>query len=107
MKRFIFDQESSRLFAPDGRFLKIVYCDKGVDSNQLIADDPSDRSRGCKECGDRVLNIDQLSVDEVLAKFESPNRGLPPCVMASRMSDKVVFLRYEIGYGEKRELIVG
>jgi hypothetical protein len=108
MKRFIFDQESSRLFAPDGRFLKTIYCDKGVDGNHLITDDPLDKSRGCKECGERVLNIDRLSIDEVLAVFECPSpTSTTACVMASRVSDKVIFLRYETGYGEEREFIVG
>jgi hypothetical protein len=88
--RFIYDEKTSRLFAPDGQFLKRVDCPKAVHWNQLIADDPDDRSRGCRQCGNRVLNLDVLDTRDVLAAFED---GHTPCVFASAESRRVLVLR--------------
>jgi len=88
--KFIYDEKSSRLFAPDGRYLKRVHCPKAAQWNQLVADDPADRSRGCDQCGHRVLNLDVLPRDEVLAAFDGHDA---PCVFASSSSNRVVVLR--------------
>jgi hypothetical protein len=89
--RFVYDEKTSRLFAPDGTLLKKIFCPKATRWNQLLADDDADRSRGCPECGHRVLNLDTLSTGEVLSAFSAQDEA--PCVFASAGSDRVVFLR--------------
>lgn len=89
--RFVYDEKTSRLFAPAGRLLKRVFCPKAMDWNQLTADDPADRSRGRRACGQRVLNLDVLSTDAVLAEFAA--HGSAPCVFAAVRSDRVVVLK--------------
>ncbi|MEZ5288337.1 MAG: hypothetical protein R2712_26745 [Vicinamibacterales bacterium] len=91
-ERFIYDERTSRLFAPDGRFLKRIHCPKAKDWNQLIADDPHDRSRGCEACGHRVLNLDVAPAEAVLRAF-GPGEPVSPCVYASAAGGRVVFLR--------------
>lgn len=93
-KKFIYEEKSSRLYAPDGTYLKTLSCPKAIDWNQLIIDDPMDRSRGCNECGERVLNLDTLPAEYVLRVFNSVRAyDFKPCVAASRHSDNVVFLK--------------
>jgi hypothetical protein len=94
-KKFIYEEKSSRLYAPDGTYLKTLSCPKAIDWNQLIIDDPLDRSRGCRDCGERVLNLDTLPAEYVIEKFNVGPFGLKPCVAASRNSDKVLFLKDE------------
>lgn len=94
--KFIYEEKTSRLYAPDGTYLKTLSCPKAIDWNQLIMDDPLDRSRGCNQCGERVLNLDMMPTEDVLAAFDAVHAfDLKPCVAASRNSDKVIFLKDE------------
>lgn len=94
--KFIYEEKTSRLYAPDGTYLKTLSCPKAIDWNQLIMDDPLDRSRGCDQCGERVLNLDTMPAEEVLAVFDATStHSFRPCVAASRKSDKVIFLKDE------------
>lgn len=95
-KKFIYEEKTSRLYAPDGTYLKTLSCPKAIDWNQLIMDDPLDRSRGCNQCGERVLNLDTLPTEDVLAAFDSVHIfDFKPCVATSRNSDKIIFLKDE------------
>ena len=60
-QKYIYNVESSALFDANGFFLKKVFCPKAKHWNQLIADDPLERSRGCRECGHRVVNLDEAT----------------------------------------------
>jgi hypothetical protein len=94
--KFIYEEKTSRLYAPDGTYLKTLSCPKAIDWNQLIMDDPLDRSRGCDQCGERVLNLDAMPAEDVLAVFDATStHSFRPCVAASRNSDKVIFLKDE------------
>ena len=89
--RFIYDEKSSKLYAPDGTFLKDVHCPKALHWNQLIVTDSEDRWRGCTECKERVLNLDVANVKEVLNSFKYEWNST--CISASPNSDKVIFLK--------------
>ncbi len=92
-KKFIYEEKTSRLYAPDGTYLKTLSCPKAIDWNQLIMDDPLDRSRGCNQCGERVLNLDTMPTEDVLAAFDAVHIfDFKPCVATSRKSDKVIFV---------------
>lgn len=80
---YTYVESDSALYGPDGTFLKEVYCPKAVDWNQLIADDPRDRSRGCALCRDRVINLDLVDVNEVV---EIIKRNSRTCVFGSEKS---------------------
>ena len=63
---YTYIEATSCLYGPDGELLREeVFCPKALHWNQLIADDPEDRSRGCDFCSERVMNLDVLSLDEV------------------------------------------
>jgi hypothetical protein len=59
----------------------------------LLADDADDRSRGCDDCGHRVLNLDVLPVAAVLQAFDDRAHWFKPCVHASAAAGRVLFLR--------------
>lgn len=90
--KFIYEEKSSRLYAPDGTYLKTLWCPRAKNWNQLVIDDPQDRTRGCNECGERVLNLDILPTEYVLSAMNVHAFDMKPCVAASRNSDKVIFL---------------
>lgn len=89
-KPFVYDEKTSFLYSPDGEFIKEISCPKAMQWNQLIANDPSDRSRGCRQCGDDVINLDVMSVDEAMQRFES---GYNTCAYASSNSPNVTFIK--------------
>lgn len=89
-KPFVYDEKTSRLYSPDGEFIKDVFCPKALQWNQLIANDPKDRSRGCKQCGDDVINLDALTVDEAMEQLTS---GYSTCAFASANSPNVIFIK--------------
>ncbi len=68
---YVYVEADSSLYWPDGSYLKKIYCPKAVTWNQLIADDPEDRSRGCTHCYERVMNLDTVSVGEVVQALEA------------------------------------
>lgn len=91
-KPFVYDEKSSSLYSPEGTLIKKIFCSKAVKWNQLIQDDLQDRSRGCTQCNERILNLDALAASEIHnALIEEPNS----CVYASANSPNVVFLRDE------------
>ena len=89
-KPFVYDEKTSCLYSPDGEFIKDIFCPKALRWNQLIASDPLDRSRGCQQCGDDVINLDVMSVDEAMQRFES---GYNTCAYASSNSPNVIFIK--------------
>lgn len=89
-KPFVYDEKTSCLYSPEGDFIKEVFCPKAMHWNQLIANDPGDRSRGCQQCGDDVINLDVMSVDEALARF---SKSRLTCAYASANSPNVVFIK--------------
>ena len=82
---YIYDVKSSSLYDSNGLFLKRVFCPKAKQWNQLIADDPADRSRGCRDCGHRVVNLDT-------APSISWASNEKPCVYIPAESTRVIFL---------------
>ncbi|QWE25987.1 hypothetical protein [Polynucleobacter sp. AP-Ainpum-60-G11] len=89
-KPFVYDEKTSSLYSPDGGFIKNVFCPKALNWNQLIANDPLERSRGCQQCGDDVINLDVMSVAESMQRFES---GYNTCAYASSNSPNVIFIK--------------
>ncbi len=89
-KSFVYDEKTSSLYSPDGKLLKEIFCPKAVKWNQLIADDPSDRSRGCNLCSERIINLDVIDPIEAELMIEENN---DICVYASKNSNNVIFLK--------------
>lgn len=85
-QKYIYDVESSTLYDANGLFLKKVFCPKAKHWNQLIADDPLERSRGCRECGHRVVNLDEATDVSWSGIFS-------PCVYIPADSKSVTFLQ--------------
>lgn len=84
-KKYIYDVKSSSLYDVNGFFLKKVFCPKAKQWNQLMADDPLDRSRGCRECRHRVVNLDTATTLSWSSHEE-------PCVYIPAESTSVIFL---------------
>jgi hypothetical protein len=84
-QKYIYDVKSSSLYDVDGSFLKKVFCPKAQQWNQLLADDPLDRSRGCNKCKHRVVNLDTSTS---INWFDNEE----PCVYISTESTTVIFL---------------
>ena len=104
-KPFIYDVKSASLYGPDGVFIKEVCCPKAIKWNQLLTDDPQDRSRGCNLCSERVINLDTTPVADAVALL---NEDQDACVYSSPQSINVIHLvdtREPLGpYSEKIEL---
>lgn len=90
-ERFIYDEKTSSLYAPDGTFLKKVFCPKALHWNQLIVEDERDRWRGCNQCNERVINLDVADVPANIDKRYERWSGF--CVHVSANSEKVIFLK--------------
>lgn len=91
-KPFIYDEKTSSLYSPEGELIKKIFCPKAVKWNQLFHDDVQDRSRGCNQCNERILNLDTLTASEICqALLHEPNT----CVYATSNSPNVIFLRDE------------
>ncbi len=87
-KKYIYDVKTSRLFDINGLYIKTLFCPKAKHWNQLIADDPQDRSRGCTDCGERVINLDN-PIDVMPSDMSSyPS----PCVYIAADSQNVIIL---------------
>jgi hypothetical protein len=88
-KPFVYDEKTSYLYGPDGQFIKEVFCPKAVSWNQLLADNPQDRSRGCNQCHERIINLDATPTQVAVQTLqEQPNT----CVYATKNSSNVIFL---------------
>jgi hypothetical protein len=91
--KFIYHLSTSTLYAPDGKFLKTVLCPRAKQWDQLLRDDPTEKSKKCFSCGDRVINLDKLSLEESAEAFSRPSdEGKLPCIFASSQSENVVFI---------------
>ena len=89
--RFIYDEKTSSLYAPDGVFLKQLHCPKALNWNQLLVENNEQRWRNCDKCKERVLNLDVASVTSVIQDLQS--KWSSTCVHVSSNSDKVIFLK--------------
>lgn len=88
--RFIYDEKTSSLYAPDGSFLKVVSCPKAKHWNQLIVESGEDRWRNCQECNEKVIDLDVM--DSATAINLAGDQWSSICIHASKSSDRVVFL---------------
>ena len=89
--RFIYDEKTSSLYAPDGTFLKTVSCPKAKHWNQLIVEDGEDRWRKCEDCKENVINLDTVEADQVIQISSNPWSST--CIHASKNSDRVIYLK--------------
>lgn len=90
--RFIYDEKTSTLYAPDGRFLKKVFCPKALHWNQLRVQDGADRWRGCDHCRERVINLDVAEPESVIEICNDIFKR-DVCIYASASSGRVIFLK--------------
>ena len=89
--RFIYDEKTSSLYAPDGKFLKVLSCPKAKHWNQLIVEKGEDRWRKCEDCNEDVIDLDVLEVNQAIKLVNS--RWSSTCVHATENSEHVIFLR--------------
>lgn len=92
-KRFVYDEKTSSLYAPDGRFLKVVSCPKSKHWNQLIVEDGEERWRKCEVCKENVVDLDVMEVDKAIKIIG--DYWSSACVHASSNSENVIFLKDE------------
>jgi len=88
-KPFVYEVKSASLYGPDGTFIKEVCCPKSIKWNQLLTDDPQDRSRGCNQCSERVINLDAMPIADSVALL---NEDEDICVYSSSQSKNVIHL---------------
>jgi len=90
-RQFIYEEESSRLYAPDGTFLKRLFCPKAKQWNQLVIGAGETRWRGCLECKEKVFDLDNVSLQVAMDLLK--NRWSKTCVHVSETSGNVIFLK--------------
>lgn len=99
--RFIYDEKTSSLYAPDGSFLKKVFCPKAKKWNQLLIEEGEQRWRGCQDCGEKVVDLDLVGYEQSHDLFgDEWNRV---CVHASLNSENVIFLKDKDGVSPPKE----
>ncbi len=89
--KFIYEEKTSTLYAPDGRRLRQISCPKAMHWDQLKVEDGHERWRGCTQCRERVVNLDVMDVPEAVSILAKP--GFKRCVHGSADSGRVIFLR--------------
>lgn len=89
--KFIYDEKTSVLYAPDGKALKQVHCPKAMQWNQLTVEDGEERWRGCTQCKERVVNLDVMDVGKAISMLAK--RSSKVCVHGSSDSGRVIFLK--------------
>jgi hypothetical protein len=89
--RFIYDEKFSSLYSPDGVFLKKLHCPKAMNWNQLEVNGDEQRWRNCKQCKERVLDLDVVDVQVVVKELQ--DQWQYTCVHVSSNSDRVVILK--------------
>ncbi len=99
--RYIYDEKTSSLYAPDGTFLKEVYCPKAMQWNQLITVAGEARWRDCSVCDQKVINLDEADVTSVIDTCKT--EWDKTCIHASATSDKVIFLKDRLALQNTRE----
>ena len=87
--KFVYDEKTSSLFAPDGTFLKKLFCPKAKNWNQLLVEQGENRWRGCQDCSEKVFDLDGLSVDIALDLLQ--RKWTKASVYASEKSENVIF----------------
>ena len=90
-KRFVYDEKTSSLYAPDGTYLKKVFCPKALNWNQLTAGPGESRWKNCESCEEKVIDLDVADVDTVIN--ECGNEWKSICIHASSKSNNVIFLK--------------
>ena len=89
--QFIYDEKTSRLYAPDGTFLKEVYCPNAIHWNQLRTEPGESRWKGCDICHEKVIDLD--AVTPAVAISELRSQWSTVCIHASSTSGRVIFLK--------------
>jgi len=89
-EKFVYDEKTSTLYAPDGTFLKKLFCTKAKRWNQLLIEPGEARWRGCEDCKEKVFDLNGLSVDIALDLLKS--KWTNACVYVSSDSQNVIFL---------------
>ena len=89
--KFVYDEKTSVLYAPNGQALKQVHCPKAMQWNQLSVQDGEERWRGCTQCKERVVNLDVVDVGKAVSLLAK--RGSKVCVHGSSESGRVTFLK--------------
>ncbi len=70
-QKFVYDEKTSSLYAPDGSFVKRLFCPKAKKWNQLTVAQGEERWRGCQECKEKVYELDGVSVQAAMALLVS------------------------------------
>ncbi len=89
--KFVYDEKTSMLYAPNGQPLKQVQCPKAMHWNQLRVEDGAERWRGCTQCKERVVNLDVMEVRKAVSLLAK--HGARTCVHGSSESGRVIFLK--------------
>ena len=89
--KFVYDEKTSSLFAPDGSFLKKLFCPKAKNWNQLLVDQGENRWRNCQDCKEKVIDLDSVNI-QILSEMMDSNRNIP-CLYVSSNSNNVIFLK--------------
>ncbi|MFM6991417.1 MAG: hypothetical protein ACKOWD_08995 [Rhodoferax sp.] len=90
-QKLIYDEKTSNLYAPDGTFVKRLYCPKAKQWNQLVIEPGETRWRGCEQCKEKVYDLDSMTVDAALNLLR--NQYSKACVHVSEKSEAVIFLK--------------
>lgn len=90
-KRFVYDEKTSSLYAPDGTYLKKVFCPKALNWNQLTIVPGESRWKNCESCEDKVIDLDAADVETVLNECRDEWKSI--CIHASSKSKNVIFLK--------------
>ena len=91
--KLIYEEKTSSLYAPDGTFLKRLFCPKAKRWNQLVIAIDEARWRNCQQCQEKVYDLDFITVDDAIKLLR--NRYSKACVHLSEHSESVIFLKDE------------
>lgn len=90
-KRFVYDEKTSSLYAPDGTYLKKVFCPKALNWNQLTIVPGESRWKNCETCNEKVIDLDVADIETVVNECEDEWESI--CIHASSKSNNVIFLK--------------
>lgn len=90
-KRFVYDEKSSSLYAPDGTYLKKIFCPKALNWNQLTVVPGESRWKNCDTCNEKVIDLDIADVDIVVNKCRDEQSSI--CIHVTSNSNNVIFLK--------------
>lgn len=89
--RYIYDEKSSALYAPDGTFLKTLHCPKAKQWNQLKVKAGEMRWKKCEECKEKVYDLAQVEPEWL--KGALAEKYSKPCLYVSEQSTNVIFIK--------------